>query len=78
MKKFANFGQISWIIAHGPRPKNAKLWPQRNVGLKRYLKGLFLSFQKINVIGPTELKLWPFDLALALHTYIDGAPNWYL
>ena len=31
MKEFASFGQIPWIIAHGPKPKNDKLWPQQNI-----------------------------------------------
>ncbi len=46
IKVFANLA-IPWIIAHGPRPKNGKLCPWRNSGLKHHFKGIFLSFQKI-------------------------------
>ncbi len=32
--------------------------------LTHHMKGLSLSFQKITLIGPTELKLWLFHLTL--------------
>ncbi len=43
IKLFANLA-TPWIIAHGPRLKNDKLWSQI---LTHHLKGFFLSFQKI-------------------------------
>ncbi len=32
--EYANCGPIPWIIAHGPRPKNDKLWLLPTYGLK--------------------------------------------
>ena len=36
IKVFANL-VVPWIIAHGPRPKNDKLEPQQNFGLKHII-----------------------------------------
>ncbi len=49
IKVFANLA-IPWIIAHGPRPKNDKLGPQRNFGLKHIIwKVYFQASQKIKI-----------------------------
>ncbi len=45
--EYANFGPIPWIIAHGPRPKNDKLWPLPTYGLKHIIwKVSFSAFRK--------------------------------
>ncbi len=36
LKVFSNLA-VPWIIAHGPRPKNDKLGPQRNFGLNHII-----------------------------------------
>ena len=36
IKLFVNLA-VPWIIAHGPRPKNDKLGPGRNFGLKHII-----------------------------------------
>ncbi len=36
IKVFSNLA-VPWIIAHGPRPKNDKLGPRRNFGLKNII-----------------------------------------
>ncbi len=54
--KFLIFGKIPW---------SASPWYfDRLLIITHHLKGLSLSFQKIIIIGPTELKLWPFKDAL--------------
>ncbi len=61
MREFAYFGQIPWIIAHGPRPKNDKLWPIQildlNTSFERSLSKLSENHKKFE-IGSTVLKLW--------------------
>ncbi len=57
IKVFANLA-IPWIIAHSPRPKNDKLWPQRNFRLTFERKFSKLSENhKILEIRSTVLKL---------------------
>ncbi len=57
IKVFANLAG-PWIIAHGPRPKNDKLWSRTNIGLKHIIwKVSFWAFKKVD-IGSTVLKLW--------------------
>ena len=60
IKTFANLA-IPWIIAHGPRPKKDKLWPQqhldRNTSFERSLSKLSENHNIFN-IGLTVLKFW--------------------
>ena len=57
------FDKIPWAIAHGlfPKMRNYDLFQiwELSIPSERALSKLSEN-HKINVIGPTELKLWPF------------------
>ncbi len=61
IKVFANFGQIPWIIAHGPRPKNENYHPNKildwNTSFERSFSKLSENHKNFE-FGSIILKLW--------------------